>query len=96
MSEERPATSQGFFSPVFSGHEPEVPAQRKPCCAASRDNLDYLGTTPGDEFEPKGYGLHNVSGYVWEWYSNWTHSSFYLRNAARTKAAVLSTRTVRG
>ena len=96
MSEERPATRQGFFSLVPSWHDPEVPAQDKLCCAASRDNPDYLGTTPMDGFEPKGYVLHNVSGYVWEWYSNWTHSSFYLRNAARTKAAVLSTRTVRG
>jgi formylglycine-generating enzyme required for sulfatase activity len=63
---------------------------------SSRTYPDYLGTTPMDEFEPKGYVLHKVSGYVWEWYSNWTHSSLYLRNAAQTKAAVLSTRTVRG
>jgi len=96
MSEERPAARQGFFSLVPSWHDPEVHAQDKPCCPASRDNPDYLGTTPMDEFEPKGYVLHNVSGYVWEWYSNWTHSSLYLRNAAQTKATVLSTRTVRG
>jgi hypothetical protein len=51
---------------------------------------------PVYEFESKGHMLHNVSGYVCEWYSNWTHSSLNLRNAARTKAAVLSTRTVRG
>jgi hypothetical protein len=69
MSEERPATSQGFFSPVFSGHEPEVPAQRKPCCAASRDNLGCLGKTPADEVEPNSYELHTVSGNVWERYS---------------------------
>ena len=65
--EERPATRQGYFSLVPSWHDPEVPAQDKPCCAASRDNPDYLGTTLMDEFEPKGHVLHNVPGYVWEW-----------------------------
>jgi hypothetical protein len=68
VSEERPATRQGFFSLVLSWHEPVVPAQDKPCCTAYRDNPDYLGTAPVDEFEPKGCGLHNdVSGYLWEW-----------------------------
>jgi hypothetical protein len=67
MSEERPATRQGFFSLVHSWHDPEVPAQDKPCCAVYHDNPDYLGTTAVNEFEPKGCGLHNVSGYVWEW-----------------------------
>jgi hypothetical protein len=45
----------------------EVPAHGKPRCAAYRDNPYYLRTTPVDEFEPKGYGLHNVSGHFWEW-----------------------------
>ena len=87
MSDECPATRQGFFSLVFSGDDLEVPAQSKPCCAASRDDLGYLGTAPVDEFEPKGYGPHNVSGNDWEWYSDWTRSSFHLRNTAQTKAA---------
>jgi hypothetical protein len=51
MREERPATRQGFFSLVFSEDGSGVPTRRKPWCAASRDNLGCLGTTPMDEFE---------------------------------------------
>jgi hypothetical protein len=67
MSEECSATRQGLMLPGALMARPEVPAQDKPRCAAYRDNPYYLGTTPVDESEPKGYGLHNVSGYLWEW-----------------------------
>ena len=45
----------------------------------SRNTLadGYLGTAPVDEFEPNGYGLHNVSGNVWEWCSDWFDSGFH-------------------
>jgi formylglycine-generating enzyme required for sulfatase activity len=94
--EEHLATRQVFFSLEFSEDGFRVPAQREPCCAASRDNLGCLVTTSVDEFEPNGYKLHTVSGNYWEWYSKCTHSSFHLRNAAQTKAADFSMRKVRG
>jgi formylglycine-generating enzyme len=31
----------------------------------------YLGTCPVDTFPANGYGLHNTSGNVWEWCSDW-------------------------
>ena len=27
----------------------------------------FYGTCPVDAFEPNGYGLHNMTGNVWEW-----------------------------
>ncbi|MFF3607697.1 formylglycine-generating enzyme family protein [Streptomyces sp. NPDC002463] len=33
----------------------------------------YLGTCPVDAFPPNGYGLHNMTGNVWEWTADWFH-----------------------
>ena len=37
----------------------------------------YYGTCPVDEFPANGYGLHNTSGNVWEWCSDWFHPTYH-------------------
>ena len=31
----------------------------------------FYGTCPVDAFPPNGYGLHNMTGNVWEWCEDW-------------------------
>jgi hypothetical protein len=56
---------------VFSAHDPDSSARSKPHRAASRDYPGYLGLTLLDEFDPKPYGLREVS----EWYPDAPHPS---------------------
>ena len=40
----------------------------------------YYGTAPVDSFPPNGYGLHNVTGNVWEWVGDWFEPRFRARD----------------
>jgi formylglycine-generating enzyme required for sulfatase activity len=40
----------------------------------------FYGTCPVDEFPPNGFGLHNMTGNVWEWCANWFHPDFHTRD----------------
>ena len=46
-----------------------------------RNTLDdgWLGTCPVDAFAPNGLGIHNASGNVWEWCSDWFATAPELR-----------------
>jgi sulfatase modifying factor 1 len=40
----------------------------------------FLGTCPVDAFAPNRYGLHNVTGNVWEWCADWFSPDFHTRD----------------
>jgi formylglycine-generating enzyme len=37
----------------------------------------FAGTAPVNSFEPNGYGLHNVTGNIWEWSADWFDRAYY-------------------
>jgi formylglycine-generating enzyme required for sulfatase activity len=40
----------------------------------------WYATCPVDAFEPNAYGLHNMTGNVWEWCADWFHPSYRVRD----------------
>jgi formylglycine-generating enzyme len=46
----------------------------------------YAGTAPVDAYPPNGYGLHNMTGNVWEWCADWYDPAAYRSGGARDPA----------
>ncbi len=40
----------------------------------------FYATCPVEAFTPNGFGLHNMTGNVWEWCSDWFHPDFHTRD----------------
>ena len=46
----------------------------------------WRGTCPVAAFPPNGYGLHETTGNVWEWCSDWFSPAYYARSPRRSPA----------
>ena len=53
----------------------------------------WYGTAPVDAYPPNGYGLHNTTGNVWEWCSDWFAPEYYASSPTATRPVPAPGRT---